>query len=134
MFTADTVLFIAATYVVMLLAYRLPQFPWFHRPVMVMIMIIDVCFPFYLYATGDWWRRMIEQQEILSSLIWIHLILVISLYMLYVFQIQAVRGMLRGDEEARSTHKSQGLGIIIARGLVLATGALLVEPEVLASL
>jgi len=134
MFSAGTVLFIAATYVLLLLAYRLPQYSWFHRPVMGSIIVLDLCFPFYLYATQEWSRRLIDQQEILSFMVWMHLILVITLYMLYFFQLRSVRAMLGGDSQARGEHKTQGLGIIIVRGMVLLTGALLVEPESLASL
>ena len=63
-------------------------------------------------------------------MIWMHLILVITLYILYFFQLQTVRALLRDNQSAaRAEHKSQGLGIIIIRGLVLISGALLVESE-----
>jgi hypothetical protein len=130
MLSAGTVLFIAATYILMLIAYRLPQQPLIHRPIMASIIVLDLCFPFYLYATRDWGRRLIEQHEIFSFMVWMHLILVISLYMLYFVQIQSARAMLRGGRpQARGEHKSQGLGIIIVRGLVLVSGAMLVESE-----
>ena len=129
MLTAGTVLFIAVTYVLMLLAYRLPQYPLIHRPIMALVIMIDLSFPFYLYATRDWSRRLIDQQEIFSFMLWMHLILVITLYMLYFFQIRSLSGVLKGESLARGEHKSQGLGIIIIRGLVLITGALLVEAE-----
>jgi len=129
MLTAGTVLFIAATYVLMLVAYRLPQLTLVHRPIMAAIISLDLMFPFYLYANKEWGRRLIEQQEIFSFMVWMHLILVIALYMLYIVQIRSARAMLRGEAVARNEHKSQGLGIIIARGLVLITGAMLVESE-----
>jgi len=129
MLTAGTVLFIAATYVLMLVAYRLPQLALVHRPIMAAIISLDLMFPFYLYANKEWGRRLIEQQEIFSFMVWMHLILVIALYMLYIVQIRSARAMLRGEAVARNEHKSQGLGIIIARGLVLITGAMLVESE-----
>ncbi len=128
MLTAGTVLFIALTYLVMLVAYRLPHRPMIHRPVMAGIMILDLFFPFYLYANKDWVRRLIEQQEILSFMVWMHLMLVITLYILYVVQVMSARKLLGGDKEARLEHKSQGLGIIIVRGLVLLSAAMLVEP------
>jgi len=129
MLTAGTVLFIAVTYLIMLIAYRLPHWPWLHRPVMATIICLDLCFPFYLYATKSWGRRLIDQEEIFSFMVWMHLILVITLYMLYFVQLRSVRGVLHGDQKARGEHKSQGLGIIIVRGLVLVTGAMLVEPD-----
>lgn len=129
MLTAGTVLFIAATYLMMLIAYRLPHKPMIHRPVMAGIMILDLFFPFYLYATKDWVRRLIEQEEILSFMVWMHLILVITLYILYFVQVLTAKKLLAGDQEARAEHKSQGLGIIIVRGLVLLSAAMLVEPN-----
>lgn len=128
MFTAGTVLFIAATYLVMLIAYRLPHRPLIHRPVMAGIICLDMLFPFYLYANKDWARRLIEQQEIMSFMVWMHLMFVITLYVLYFVQIQSARRLLKGDQEARGEHKSQGLGILIVRGLVLASAIMLVEP------
>lgn len=129
MLTAGTVLFIAVTYLVMLIAYRLPHWPWLHRPVMATIICLDLFFPFYLYATKSWGRRLIDQEEIFTFMVWMHLILLITLYMLYFFQVRSIRGVLRGEPQARSEHKSQGLGIIIIRGLVLVSGAMLVEPD-----
>ena len=130
MLSAGTVLFIAATYVLMLIAYRLPGKPLVHRPIMASIMLIDLVFPFYLYATRDWGRRLIDQHEIFSFMIWMHLMLLITLYTLYFFQIRSARAMLRDPgSAARGEHKSQGLGIIVIRGLVLISGALLVETE-----
>ena len=128
MLTAGTVLFIAVTYLIMLIAYRFPHWQWFHRPVMAAIICLDVCFPFYLYATKSWGRRLIDQEEIFSFMIWMHLILVITLYMLYFVQVRSARGLLKGEQKARGEHKSQGLGIIVVRGLVLVTGTRLLLP------
>jgi hypothetical protein len=129
MLTAGTVLYIAATYVIMFIAYRLPHWPWLHRPVMSIIICLDLLFPFYLYATKDWGRRLIDEGEMFSFMIWLHLILLMTLYMLYFVQVRSARALLRGEEGARSEHKSQGLGIMIIRGLVLVSGAMLVEPN-----
>jgi len=130
MLTAGTVLFVAATYVLMLIAYRLPGKPLIHRPIMASIMLIDLCIPFYLYATKDWSRRLIDQHEIFSFILWMHLMLLITLYTLYFFQVRSARALLRDPRSAaRGEHKSQGLGIIIVRGLVLVSGAMLVENE-----
>ena len=130
MLTAGTVLFVAATYILMLIAYRLPEKPLIHRPIMASIIMIDLVFPFYLYATRDWGRRLLDEHEIFSFMIWMHLILLITLYMLYFFQIRSARALMRDSRSAaRGEHRSQGLGIIIIRGLVLISGALLVENE-----
>jgi hypothetical protein len=129
MLTAGTVLYIAVTYVIMFIAYRLPHWPLLHRPVMATIICLDLLFPFYLYATKDWGRRLIDQGEMFSFMIWMHLILLMTLYMLYFVQVRSAMALLRGDVNARSEHKTQGLGIMIVRGLVLLSGAMLVEPD-----
>ena len=33
---------------------------------------LDVAFPFYLYSHRHWYHRLIEQQEIFCSLVWMH--------------------------------------------------------------
>lgn len=128
MFTAGTVLFAAATYLVMLVAFYHARMRRFHAPVMASIIVIDLFFPVYLYLNREWIRRLIENEEIFSFLIWMHLILVITLYTLYVFQVKLGRRLLAGDETVRSDHRAQGRGILIVRALVIFTGALLVEP------
>lgn len=100
----------------------------FHMPVMASIIVIDLFFPVYLYMTRDWGRRLLEEGEIFSFLIWMHFILVITLYLLYVVQVQTARSLLGGDAKSRQDHRTQGIGILITRGLVILTGALLAEP------
>ena len=128
MFLAGTVLFAAATYVLMVAAFYYSRLRRFHVPVMASIMVVDLFFPIYLFMTRDWIRRLIEEEEIFTFLIWMHLFLVIALYILYYHQILAGRRLLRGDEEARGDHRSQGRAILVTRALVITTGALLVEP------
>ncbi|MBN4073796.1 hypothetical protein JYU18_00890 [bacterium AH-315-E07] len=118
-----------ATYVLMLLAYRYHSKTWFHVPVMCAIVVYDLCMPFYLYSTRDWYRRLIEQEEIFSFMIWTHLLLLITLYVLYTLQIIAGRQLLKGDNDAREDHAAQGKGILIARAFVILTAMMLVEPE-----
>lgn len=117
------------TYVLMLLAFRYRRKLWFHIPSMVLIIIYDLCMPFYLYATRDWYRRLIEQEEIFSMMIWTHVILLITLYVLYALQIMAGRRLLKRDWEAREDHAAQGKGILITRALVIVSAMMLVEPE-----
>lgn len=123
-----TVLFASVTYMIMLGTYFLAKFRRFHVTVMASIMVTDLFFPVYLYMTHDWAKRLIDQEEIFSPLIWMHFILVITLYVLYVFQMLAGRKILQGDERSRSDHKGQAKGILVTRALVIITGALLVEP------
>jgi len=124
---AGTVLFAAATYLLMVAAFHGARVRRFHIPVMATIIAIDIFFPVYLYLTRDWIRRLFEQEEIFSFLIWMHLILVITLYLLYFFQVQTARRIMAGDEQARNDHHSQGKGILIVRALMITAGALLVE-------
>jgi len=106
----------------------------FHVPAMIALVVFDVMFPFYLYLTHDWWKRLIVHQEIITFGVWSHLILLIVLYALYVLQIQAGRGMLqsKGDDYQtyQSEHAKQFIGILIIRTLVFASGALMIIPAV----
>ncbi|NOX28011.1 MAG: hypothetical protein GXP21_07490 [Gammaproteobacteria bacterium] len=119
-----------ATYLLMLVAYRYRSKLWFHIPVMSAIIVYDICMPFYLYSTRDWYRRLIEQEEIFSMMIWTHVMLLITLYVLYALQVIAGRQLLKGNNnEAREDHAAQGKGILIARALVILSAMMLVEPE-----
>jgi len=126
---AGSVIFVSVTYLIMVATYFLHRYRRFHITVMATIMLTDFFFPVYLYLTHDWVKRLIDHEEIFSFLIWMHFILLITLYILYVFQMQAGRKILQGDEQARADHKGQAKGILIAKALVIITGALLVEPD-----
>jgi len=126
---AGTVIFACISYMIMLAGYYLSRYRRFHITVMSSIMVIDFFFPVYLYLTRDWIKRLIDHEEIFSFLIWMHFILLITLYILYVFQMMAGRKILQGDEQSRPDHRAQAKGILIAKALVIITGALLVEPE-----
>lgn len=123
-----TVLFATTTFIIMLVTFFLARVRRVHIPVMATIMVIDLFFPVYLFLTRDWHKKLIEHGEIFSFLMWMHLILVITLYVLYVVQIQTARKILEGEDAAKGDHRAQGIGILIARGLVIFTGALLAEP------
>jgi len=127
--TAETVWVAAGTYLVMLAAFYLSRYRWLHIPLMVSVILFDLAMPFYLYLTGDWYRRLIEHEEIFSFLIWMHVGLVFTLYALYFLQIQSARKIFHGDCEGRADHYTQAKAILLVRGLVLLTAALLVEPE-----
>lgn len=129
MITAGTVWFVLATYALMLAAYYYARYRWFHVPVMVAMVIVDLLFPFYLYLTHDWYKRLIVHAEIFSFLIWMHFGLVLTLYALYFLQIQTARKIFGGSHEARGEHRSQAKAILLVRGLVVATALLLVDPE-----
>ncbi|MCC6208077.1 MAG: hypothetical protein IT488_07985 [Gammaproteobacteria bacterium] len=123
-----TGLFASATFALMLAAFYHARMRRVHVPVMISIMVADLFFPIYLYMTRDWHKKLIEHGELLSFLMWMHLILVITLYVLYVVQIQTARRLLGNDESVRKDHRTQGIGILVTRGLVIFTGALLAEP------
>ncbi len=105
----------------------------FHITAMLALMAFDLMFPVYLYLTHDWAKRLIDDGEIFSFLIWTHLMLVMVLYALYVLQVLAGRAMLEHrigaqHQHHRSEHKKQFMGIVVARLLVFATGWLLLVP------
>ncbi|MEW6353143.1 MAG: hypothetical protein AB1469_02430 [Pseudomonadota bacterium] len=125
--TAGTVLAAFAVYVLMLAAFYWPRVRAFHISVMAGAMVFDVAMPFYLYATKDWHRRLIEEGELTSYLLWTHFVLLLILYILYVLQVQVGRKLLKGEQAARAEHRAQGKAILLVRALVIFTGALLVE-------
>ncbi|MDH5229052.1 MAG: hypothetical protein OEZ58_03170 [Gammaproteobacteria bacterium] len=128
MFTAETVIGGFITLILMLIAYKLPHIRWFHKSTMALVMLFDLAMPFYLYMNRDWKERLIDGGEILNFLIWMHIGLVVTLYILYFMQIKAGKALAKGDEEQRENHRNQGRGILLTRTLVLLTGALLYEP------
>jgi len=116
------------SYLIMLAAYFLPRQRWFHIPVMFAIMVFDVAMPIYLYLHREWWHRLIEQQELFSSLVWMHFMLFFAMYALDVVQIQTARKMLKGDKAAREEHHSQAKALLVVRALVIISGAILARP------
>lgn len=127
MFSAGTVLAALGIYLLMVAAFYWPRYRRFHVPVMIGAMVFDFAMPFYLYLTKDWYRRLVVEGELTSFLLWTHLLLVLTLYMLYVMQIQSARHILRGELGMRADHGAQGRAILLVRAFVILTGALLVE-------
>jgi hypothetical protein len=125
---STTLIFMTLTWVAMLGAFFLHRLRSVHIAILGAVIVIDVCFPFYLFLTRDWQKRLFEDGEILSFLLWMHLLLVITLYVLYVLQVQAGRRILRGDDEVRGEHRGQGIAILVTRALVIMSGGLLFEP------
>ncbi len=126
---STTLVFMTASWFVMLGAFFLYRYRKLHLSVMSSVITLDFCFPVYLLLTRDWQKRFFEDGEILSFLLWMHLMLIITLYVLYVVQIQAGRRLLRDDQTIRGEHRGQGIGILVTRALVIITGGLLVEPS-----
>jgi hypothetical protein len=120
--------FAIGSYALMVWAFQWGKRRYFHIPVMVSLMLIDLAFPVYLILTKDWYQRLIEHEELLSFMVWMHFILVLVLYALYVVQILTARKLLKGDESVRPDHRSQGKGILIARALMILSAAMLIEP------
>ncbi len=125
---SEALLFAIVIYLLMVLAFFLAKWRFFHVPVMVLAILFDLLIPVYLILTKDWYKRLIEQEEIFSFMIWMHFILVLTLYALYGLQIMTIKKMINGDEVARKEHRTQGVGILIARGLVILSAAMLIDP------
>ena len=124
------------TFLLMLAAMYWYRRRRFHITVMVSVMVFDIAMPFYLVSTRDWATRLLDDGDILSFGVWMHFGLIITLYVLYVIQVQTALKMLRtgkavdvGEREAaHRDHRAQGIGILLARALVIVTGALLADP------
>jgi hypothetical protein len=128
MIFAETVIYASVTWFVMLAAFLLAgRHRRLHVAVMSTIITLDFLFPFYLYMTKDWGRRLFDEGEILSFMLWTHMLLVITLYVLYAVQIHAGLRLARGEAEPRRDHRMQGIGILVTRAMVVFTGALMVE-------
>lgn len=100
-----------------------------HITLMSSVMLFDLLFPVWLYLTHDWKRRLIDDGELLSFLIWTHFFLIMTLYSLYVLQVLAGRQLDDGLREARESHRLQSRGIFAVRIFVFLSGALLIAPD-----
>jgi len=120
-----TLLAVIISFIAMGVAYRYARIRSLHVTVMLLVVTFDIVFPVYLYLVNDWYKQMIQEEQIFTFSPWMHFMLIIVLYALYVIQIQAGRRLLADHKEARQPHKQQGQGIMLARLLVFATGALL---------
>ncbi len=131
---ATSIILVLISFVVLAAAWFWRKQRRFHISVMIFVMVFDLLFPVYLYMTHDWGKRLIDDGEIFSFLLWSHLMLVMVLYALYVLQVLAGRSMLKhpvGDKHHhyRDEHQKQFLGIVGVRLLVFASGWLLLVPN-----
>ena len=125
------------TFLLMLAAMYWHRHRRFHITVMVSVMLFDIAMPFYLVSTRDWATRLLDDGDILSFGVWMHFGLIITLYVLYVIQVQTALKILRSGKQAvdvdeleavHREHRAQGMGILMARALVIITGAILADP------
>ncbi len=125
---AETTIAASISFVLMLIAYKLAHIRKFHITVMASCIAFDIAMPFYLYLNRDWYGRLIEGGEILNFLIWMHIGLVVTVYILYAMQVIEGRKLLKGTGNL-ANHRTQAKGIILARALMILAGALLYEKE-----
>lgn len=115
------------TYALMVAAFFLSRRRVLHMAAMALVILFDTAMPFYLLLTRDWVKRLLDDGDILSFGVWTHFGLVITLYALYVVQLQTAARLVRG-QDARGAHHQQAKGILLVRALVIITGAWLAEP------
>ena len=128
MLTASTVWVALATYVLMLVAFRYAkQYRMLHALTMISVMLFDLGMPIYLYLHKSWYRRLIVEGELTSILVWIHLMMSVMMYGLYVMQIKTALRLMRQDDSVRVDHRAQAKAVLWVRALVILTGSLLVE-------
>ena len=115
----------------MLAGFALRRHRRVHITLMSIVILYDCSMPVYLFLTRDWYKRLVVNEDILTFGLWMHLGLVMFLYVLYVFQIQAGRQIMMSppSEEARDNHRKQGIALFITRAFVVLTGAMLYDPQ-----
>jgi len=124
-----SIILVLISFTVMACAFLYRKKHRVHIALMVAVMIFDMLFPVWLYLTHDWKHRLIDQGELFSFLIWTHLFLILTLYSLYVLQIQEGKQLLAKKKNARQNHRVQSKGIVIVRIFVFLSGALLIAPD-----
>jgi len=124
-----SIVLVLISFLVMGLAYYLRKRPNWHIALMGSVMLFDMLFPVWLYLTHDWKKRLIDDGDLFSFLVWTHFFLILTLYSLYVLQALAGRQLLARDEKGRESHRVQSRGIVIIRLLVFLSGALLIAPD-----
>lgn len=119
------------TWLIMFGAFHLSRFRSVHMSVMLAILVYDLAIPVYLFTHRDWYKRLIENEDILTFGVWMHFMVVFLLYVLYVFQILAAKKIISNptDQVVRSEHRQQGIALLATRGFVIFTGALLYDPH-----
>jgi len=124
-----SVIIVLISFVVLAVAWLVKKNHILHIALMSCVMVFDVLFPVWLYLTHDWVKRLIDDGELLSFAIWAHVFLILTLYALYVLQVQAGRQLLAGQRDVRPNHQVQSRGIVIVRLFVFLSGALLIAPD-----
>jgi len=124
-----SVILVLGSFLVMALAFYVRRRHGWHIALMGGVMLFDMLFPLWLYLTHDWKRRLIDNGELFSFLVWTHLFLILTLYSLYVLQVLAGRQMYAGVHAARESHRVQSRGILFVRMFVFLSGALLIAPD-----
>ena len=127
--TSVTITAALLSYLLMVVAYFLHRQRWLHVPAMLAIIVFDIAMPFYLYLHRNWWKRLVEEGDMTSFLVWMHLGLLITMFVLDGVQIITAHKIVKGDQAARGDHRTQGKALLAVRGLVVLTGAILANPE-----
>lgn len=129
-----TIVVVLVTYVIMVAAYIGRRSRGIHMTVMTGVMVFDMLLPVYLVVRREWYTRFIEHEDILTFGVWMHFMLVLVLYVLYGFQINAALKIVRDREDAaasRRDHNTQGKAILWVRAFVILTGAMLYDERYL---
>ena len=124
------------TFLLMLVAIYWHRARRFHIPVMFAVILFDIGMPFYLVMTRDWTKRLLTDGDIMSFGVWMHFGVIIALFVLYAIQVSAGLKLLKSapgtttadTDDIRREHRMLAKGILLARALVITTGAMLAEP------
>lgn len=116
-----------ASLILMLIGYYCSRFRVLHISIMATVICIDIAMPFYLFQIGDWKKRLIDQEEIFSFLIWMHVGLVLCIYILFAAQVATAFKIVQAQTDVRTVHRMQGRAAILVKLLIVLTGAILIK-------
>jgi len=125
MFASKVFLVSSLSMLFMLAAYWRPRPRIWHVSVMSVCILYDIAIPFYLFGARNWPHRLIDQGEIFDYLVWMHVVLDILLFTMYVMQVQAGIRLWRGGEASRMPHAQQAKIILVVRALSILSGGML---------
>ncbi len=125
MFASKVFLVSLLSMLFMVAAFWRPRPRIWHVSVMAVCILYDIAIPFYLFSARNWPHILIDKGGIFDYLVWMHVVLDILLFTLYVMQVHAGIRLWRGGKESRLPHAQQAKVILAVRTLSIISGGML---------